>query len=145
MEWSLLNNDTRKSESLAAFKRKLISTIRLLKNAVYSVYDIVGIRHLKKLRVEFSPLNAHRFRHNFDCLSPICACGCVIEDNKHFLLHCPMFSPLRSDLFGQLIDIPGLEIMILDSNALCKLFLFGSSQVNFVASRITLEATIAVF
>ena len=54
-----------------------------------------------------------------------------------------MFSPLRSDLFGQLIDIPGLDIMNLDSNALCKLFLFGSSQLNVVANQIILEATIA--
>ena len=54
-----------------------------------------------------------------------------------------MFLPMRIDLFGQLFDIPGLDIMNLDSNALCKLFLFGSSQLNVVANRIILEATIA--
>ena len=106
------------------------------------VYDIVGIRRLKTSN-RISPLNEHRFRHNFDCLSPIGACGYAIEDNQHFLLHCHLFSPMRMDLLGQLTDIPGLDIRNLDSNALCDLLLFGSSQLNIVANRIILEATIA--
>ena len=142
-EWNLLNSDVRNSESLAAFKRKLISTVRPLKNTIYGVYDIVGVRRLTKLHMEFSPLNEHRFWHNFDCLSPICACGCAIEDNQHFLLHCHLFSTMRIDLFGQLTDIPGLDITNLESNALCELLLFGSSQLNVMANRIILEATIA--
>ena len=56
---------------------------------------------------------------------------------------CHLFSPMRIDLFGQLTDIPGLNIMNLDSNALCDLLLFGSSQLNIMANRIILEATIA--
>ena len=142
-EWNLLNSDVRNSESLAAFKRKLISTVRPLKNSKYGVYDIIGVRRMTKLRIEFSPLNEHRFRHNFDCLSSICACECAIEDNQHFLLHCHLFSPMRIDLFGQLTDIPGLNITNLDSNALCDLLLFGSSQLNIMANRIILEDTIA--
>ena len=110
-EWNLLNSDVRNSESLAAFKRKLVSTVQPLKSSIYRFYDIVGIRRLTKLQIEFSPLNGHRFWHNFDWLSPICACRCAIEDNQHFLLHCHLFSPMRIDLLGQLTDIPGLDIM----------------------------------
>ena len=47
-EWNLLNSDVRNSESLAAFKRKLISTVRPLKNSIYCVYDIVGVRCLSQ-------------------------------------------------------------------------------------------------
>ena len=50
---------------------------------------------------------------------------------------------MRIDLLGQLTDIPGLDITNLDSNALCDRLLFGSSQLNIVANRIILEATIA--
>ena len=50
---------------------------------------------------------------------------------------------MRRDLFGQLTDIPGLDSTNLDSIALCNLFLFGSPQLNVVANRIILEATIA--
>ena len=95
-KWSLLNSDVRSPESLSAFKRKLISTVRPLKNSIYGVYCIVGGRGLTRLRIELSPLNEHRFRHNFDCLSPICACGCAIEDNQHFLLHCHLLRSLWS-------------------------------------------------
>ena len=100
-EWNLLNSDVRNSESVAAFKRKLISTLRPLKNSLYGVYDIVGIRRLTKLQMEFSPLNKHRFRHNFDCLSPICACECAIKDDQLFLLHCHLFSPMSMDILGR--------------------------------------------
>ena len=141
-EWNQLNKDTRNSSSYTEFKRNLISTIRPPKNSTYGVYDIVGIRRLTKLRIEFSPLNAHRFRHNFDCLNPICACGQAIEDNEHFLLHCHLFNPMRRDLFGQLDDIQGLNTNNLDSNALCALLLFGNSKLNILSNRIIIEATI---
>ena len=38
-------------------------------------------------RLNFSALNEHKFRHNSECLDPICACGTSKEDNEHFLLH----------------------------------------------------------
>ena len=71
---------------------------------------IPGIRLLTRLRVQFSALNEHRFRHAFDCLSPVCNCGLAIEDNEHFLLHCPQYYTLRLDLFGQLSDISGISL-----------------------------------
>ena len=115
-----------------------------VKNSIYGVYDIVGIRRLTKLRVEFSPLNEHKFQHNFDCLSPICASGCAIGDCQRFLLHCRLFSPTRIDLLGQLTDILGLNVTNFDSNTLCNLLLFESLQLNIVANRSILEATIAL-
>ena len=45
------------------------------------------------------------FRHNFDCLSPICICGTGKEDNEHYLLHCPQFTAQRQDLLGQVSDV----------------------------------------
>ena len=74
-EWNLLEKAVQDSPSLAVFKSKLLRIIRPEKNPVYNIYDIFGIKLLTRLRVNFSPLNEHRFRHNFDCLSPICICG----------------------------------------------------------------------
>ena len=56
--------------------------------------------------------NEHKFRHNFDSLTPFCACGNDMEDNEHFLLRCPQFDVMRQDLFGRLSEIPGLSILI---------------------------------
>ena len=126
-EWNLLDHDIKNSQSISEFKRKLLAIIRPPKNTVYDVFDIEGIKKLTKLRVNFSALNEHRFRHNFDCSSPTCMCGRGIEDNKHFLLHCHQFDRMRRDLFRQL-NIPGLDINKLDSYALCTLLLPGESE-----------------
>ena len=36
------------------------------RNSIYNVHDIIGVRYLSKLRLQFSALNEHKFRHNFD-------------------------------------------------------------------------------
>ena len=37
-------------------------------------------------------------------------CGKDNENNKHFLVHCPLYDALCTDLFDQLSDVPGLDI-----------------------------------
>ena len=142
-EWNLLEEDTRNSVSIGEFKRKLLIQIRPPCRSVYNVHNVTGIRNLTRLRVGFSPLNEHRFRHNFDCLSPLCVCGIGNEDNEHFLLHCPLFDNARRDLFGQLRDIPLLDFSVLDNEALSNLLLFGDDKSNIVSNRMILEATIS--
>ncbi len=142
-EWNLLTDDIKNASSLAVFKSKLLSTIRPLKRTMYGIRDLVGIKRLTKLRVEFSSLNAHRFRHNFDCVSPLCLCGMGNEDNAHFLLHCHRFRVMRRDLLGQLSEVPGLDLTNMDSKALCELLLYGSPQFTIIDNRIILEATMS--
>ncbi len=142
-EWNLLDEDTRNSVSIGEFKRKLLAQIRPPCRSVYNVHNITGIRNLTRLRVGFSPLNEHRFRHNFDCLSPLCICGVANEDNEHYLLHCPLFENARRDLFDQLGDIPLLDVTVLDNEALGNLLLFGAEKLNIVSNRMILEATIS--
>ena len=142
-EWNLLDDDTKNSTSIAVFKRKLLAMIRPNKNSIYGINDIVGVRYLSKLRLKFSILNEHRFRHNFDCLDPVCLCGRAEEDNEHFLLHCHFFKEARRDLLGSLSDIPGLNIAELDSPSLCHLILFGNPDLTQIANRMIMEATIS--
>ena len=140
-EWNLLDDEIKNSMSISEFKRKLLEIIKPTKTSIYNISDIEGFRYLTKIRLMFSALNEHKFRHRFDCLNPSCACGEAIEDNEHFLLHCPLFEPMRRDLLGQLSDIPGIDITSLDSKSLCQLLLFGSTNLTVVANRIILEAT----
>ena len=109
----------------------------------FGIGSATQARRLTKLRVEFSALNEHRFRHNFDCVSPLCLCGIGNEDNAHFLLHCHRFHKMRIDLLGQLSEIPGLDLTNMDSKALCELLLYGSPQLTIIDNRIILEATIS--
>ena len=87
-----MDKSVQDSPSLPEFKSKLLRIIRPAQNPVYNIYDILGIKLLTRIRVSFGPLNEHRFRHNFDHLSPICISGTGKEDNEHYLLHCPQFS-----------------------------------------------------
>ena len=116
--------------------------IRLVKNTIYGVSDLKGIRNITKLRIQFSDLNVHKFHHNFECLRPICDCGAANEDNEHYLLHCPRFNQLREDLFGTVTEVSGIDIANLDSETLCNLLLYGSPNMNMIDNRIIIEATI---
>ena len=78
----------------------------------------MGIKRLTKLRVKFSDLNEHKFRHNFDCLSPMCECGMANEDNEHLLLNCPLHDNIRQDLFGHLENILEFNVSDMDSISL---------------------------
>ena len=109
-EWNKLDEDVRNSATIAEFKHKLLTFIRPLKKSLFGVFDIKGVRQLTMLRLQFSTLNEHKFRHNFKCTSPMCACYTGVEDNAHFFLHCPLFVPMRNDLLGQLSHLPGLDL-----------------------------------
>ena len=127
-------------------KHKLLEIVRPLGNSTYKICDISGVKLLTKLRVHFSALNEHRFKHAFDCLSPVCFCGKDNENNKHFLLHCPLYDVLRGDLFDQLSDIPGLDIASIsnmDDDTLCHRLLFGDPSLGTIGNRVILEATIS--
>ena len=93
------------------------------------------------LRVRFSPLNKHKFRHNFESVSPICTCNTGIEDKRRLLLHCSTYDQMRNDLLDQLSEISGLELENLNSEALCELLLFGNPRFNNIANKLILEAS----
>ena len=117
-------------DSNTEFNCKLLAKVRPNRKSVYKVRNVHGIRCLTKLRLRFSPLNEHKFWHNFDCLNPICICNAGIEDNEHFLLHCPLYDLMRDDLLGHLSEIPGLEPTNISSKALCDLLLFGNEDLT---------------
>ena len=92
--------------------------------------------------MQFSNQNAHKFHHNFECISSLCNCGVANEDNEHYLLHCPRFNQSRRGLFDKVANVLGSDIANLDSIALCILLLYGSCNLTLVESRKIIEATI---
>ena len=141
-EWDSLNEELKNSSTLTEFKRLLLGYVRPKGNPIYGIANLQGIRLLTKCRLEFSPLNEHKFRHNFDCLNPFCNCGTAKEDNEHFLLHCPLFNELRQDLLGQLSEILNEDALNLDPKELCHLMLYGSPSLSVIDNRMIIEATI---
>ena len=70
-EWNNITVEIRTSKSVSAFK-KLIKCEK--KNSLFSIYDPLGVKLLTRLRIQFSHLNEHKFRHGFeDAINAICA------------------------------------------------------------------------
>ena len=63
------------------------------------VYDPLGVKRLTRLTLQFSHLNAHKFRHGFGhTISSMCGCNADIEDTKHLasLFHVRRFNIKRN-------------------------------------------------
>ena len=84
-EWNKLDPEIRRIDSYVGFRKKLLSFIIPMENKTFSIYDPLGNKLLNRLRVDFSHLNEHKFRHNFaDTLNPLCSCSLETESTAHF-------------------------------------------------------------
>ena len=89
-EWNNLNAKVRNTKSICIFKKMIVTENK--ENFLFSVYDLFGVKLFTCLRLQFSHLNEHKFRHGFDDIpSPMCECNAEIEDTEHFLLRCCHF------------------------------------------------------
>ena len=85
---------------------------------------------LKRLWLQFSHLNEHKFCHNFkDCLSPICDCGAETETTNHFFLCCPFFANERQKLRDDVYRLDA-SIKHLNKESLIDDLLHGSDRFN---------------
>ena len=141
-DWFQLDAATRNSESIAIFKSRLLFFIRPMQSDVYTILDPIGLRFLTRLCLDFSHLNEHRFRHNFqDCLNPLCSCSLQTEDTIHYLLHCHHFSQHRIDLINSVKYIFE-DFDSLSDNAKKDLLLYGDPRFDINKNKFILEATL---
>ena len=81
---------------------------------------------LTRLRLQFSHLNEHKFRHGFnDTVDPFCACGNEIETTEHFFLRCHFFSAQGKELFKSLEKLDPYFLKLNPKNQVLVL-LYGS-------------------
>ena len=66
------------------------------------------------------------------CAEPSCSCQTGVEDNEHFLLHCPRFSTQRKTLLDLVSNLVGIDIMRLSSKELCTLLLYGNNDFSYL-------------
>ena len=142
-QWNHLEVETRTSKSYAIFRKKLLKIIRPEENNIFHIHDPLGVKLLSRLRLGFSHLREHKFRHNFsDTINPICLCSIEPETTSHFLLHCPNYINLRIDLMSELHMIDS-TITQLDDTHLVDLLLYGNSRFNFDTNRKILLTSIS--
>ena len=84
-----IRNYKKYNKAITASRQKILPFIRPLENSILNIFDPVGSKLLIRLRLGFSHLNEHRFRHNFQkCLNPLYTCSLETENTSHDLLHC---------------------------------------------------------
>ena len=95
-EWCKWDISLRKDENIERFKSMLKDFCNLKQKSLFAIHDPAGIKLLSKLRLKFSHLNEHKFRHNFkDALSPLCDCGSETEPTDHSFMRCLFFPKNR--------------------------------------------------
>ncbi len=122
-----------------------LKQIRPSKRSTFDVGDKYGLSLLTRLCVDFSDLREHRFRHKWDCLSPICECKIENESTSHFLLRCPRHNNERDDLFSALSDIIKIDKVLLSSLnhvVLVDILLFGSKEYDDIRNKLIIESCI---
>ena len=90
-EWNKLDAKIRNLSSIFRFKKSQLIYFKTDENSVFDVHNPIGIKLLNRLRLNFSHLKEHKFRHNFrDTINPISLSDAETETNSHYLLRCPV-------------------------------------------------------
>ena len=101
----------------------------------FYIHDPQGVKSLSRVRLNFSHLNEHKFRHNFrECLSPLCSCGLEIESIQHFFLRCHFYHVERLELLNSLCDDSLFSLIAsineLNEDSIINLVLFGAYKYH---------------
>ena len=139
-EWCKLDISLRQTENMKCFKSMLKDFFNLKQKSLFAIHDPAGVKLLLSLRLKFSHLNEHKFRHNLkDALSPMCDCG---SETDHFFLRCPFFAINRQKLLNDLLKID-LSLRNLKNELLLCIILYGSDKYNDTLKKEILLHTIS--
>ena len=126
-EWNRLSSEIHNSISCQEFRKSLLSFIKSTCYSLFSIHHPVGVSVLVRLRLGFSHLRQHKFRHNFhDTLNTLCSCSLEPETILHYLLCCHKFSSIRLALMNDL-NVIDPTISWLNKAALANILLYRDS------------------
>ena len=141
-EWNKLNDKIRNIKSINKFKVTILNFIRPKGNSVFDIHDTNGIKLLTRLRLNFSHLNEHKFRHNFnDMVDPMCTCGLEPEATLHYLLRCSIYSAQRQEVLNN-VCVLNSSLKNYSNEKLLNILLYGSENFNCNMNKDILKATI---
>ena len=122
--------------------KKLLTFIRPMPNSIYNIHNPLGVKYLTRLRIGFSHLKEHKFRHNFqDSTDPMCSCSSGIETMIHFFLHCTNFNIQRQTLFEKIAKIDA-TILTENEDSIANTVLFGKPSYENSFNKAMLDAPI---
>ena len=141
IEWNKLDPEIRNSTSFDSFKESILKFIRPAPNSIFQCHNPKGIKYLTRLRVNFSHLRDHKFKHSFqDTINPLCTCSLEAETTIHFILHCPYYENERHILLASIRSIKS-SILDQNDNNIVKTLLYGLSSLSETQNTSILNAT----
>eukprot|EP00111_Clytia_hemisphaerica_P002392 TCONS_00006835-protein len=123
--------------------KQFLKFFRPCANSVFRASDNDGVVLLNRLRVGFSHLRDHKFRHNFaDTIDPFCNCRSnSVETTQHFLMHCSDYSNNRLVMFDSLLQLD-ITLFPFNSKTLCRILLYGEPDFSIIQNHDILSITI---
>ena len=77
----------------SVFRKALLDFIQATANSTFGTNDVSGLKLLTCLRVGFSHLREHKFKHIIqDTFNQLCPCSLEAENTYHFYYAVPKFS-----------------------------------------------------
>ena len=141
-EWNKFDLSIRKSTCLNIFKSRFLRFVRRLENSVFTCHNSIGTKYLTRIRLGFSHLRYHKFKHGFlDAIDPLCSCSTGIENTVHYFLHCPNFSTARNTFLNE-IAIVDRSIIDQDDIKIIQTFLYGNPTYSVNDNKLILDASI---
>ena len=111
-------------------------------NSIYNIHNPLGVKYLTRLRIGFSHLKEHKFKHNFHySIDPMCSGSSGIEASIHFFLHCASFNTQRQTLFNKIANIDA-NILTENEDSSVNTLLFGISNSENSFNKAMLNASI---
>jgi len=130
-DWNKLEVEIKCSKSKVIFKNKLLNKARPKKCSYFGLRNNDKVRYITLLRLELSPLRAHKYRYNFeDTSDPLCVVCKATEDTKHYLLHCKSYRLTRVSLMQEVSSILGFNISTLPNGRIISILLYGSETLQ---------------
>ena len=98
---------------------------------------------LISLRLNFSHLNEHKFRHNFkNTINPMCSCAFEPETTDHYLLRFKLYTDLRLDLLNDIYIYTINQTINFSEDQLVNVLLFGFENFTLDTNANILRRTI---
>ena len=99
------------------------------------------LKHIFQIRVGLSPLNKHKYLHNFEnCNLGLCKELDGVEDPFHFFFECKKYIPERKMLFFTIFKATDINLLTYKRDKL-DLLLFGNISLKREQNKKVLLAT----
>ena len=104
--WNNMISNFQDIPTFTSLKSHLLTLIRPKIKSTFGIHNALRLRYVFQFYVNLTPLRSHKRRHTFsDTPSETCECNLGIEDIRHFLFECPLYTIQIVTLAVNIIDI----------------------------------------